>query len=197
MIENFGFGEDGTAKDFPEARVGDTPQVDEQFIPKISLGYAFRNSPLEIMQAFGAIANGGMLMKPIMANSQKSESIRRVISAETAQKMKALLQNVVTSGTGKNAQSPFYTMAGKTASARLNDYMGIDWYGTNKKHANLASFMGFAPVNNPRVQVYVALMDPDTDRNKTGAHGGEHAAPVFKNVAESVLAYLKVAPDKI
>jgi beta-lactamase regulating signal transducer with metallopeptidase domain len=196
MVQNYGFGEDGTAKDFPEARVGDTPQADDQFIPKVALGYAFRNSPLEIMQAFGAIANGGNLMKPIMANSQKSETIRRVLSAENSLKMKALLQDVVVSGTGKNALSPFYTTAGKTASARLNDYMGIDWYGVNKKHANLAGFIGFAPVNNPRVQVFVGLIDPDTDRNKTGAHGGEHAAPVFKDVTESILAFMKVAPDK-
>jgi hypothetical protein len=51
-------------------------------------------------------------------------------------------------------------------------------------------------VNNPRVQVFVGLIDPDTDRNKTGAHGGEHAAPVFKDVTESILAFMKVAPDK-
>lgn len=196
MIQSFGFGEDGTAKDFPEARVGYIPDADEQFIPKVALGYAFRNSPIEIMQAFGAIANGGNLMKPIMADSQKPEVIRRILSIENAQKMKALLQGVVVSGTGKNALSPFYTMAGKTASARLNDYMGIDWYGVNKKHSNLAGFVGFAPVNNPRVQIFVGLIDPDTDKNKTGAHGGAHAAPVFKEVAESVLAYLKVAPDK-
>ena len=196
MIQNFGFGEDGVAKDFPEARVGYIPDADKQFIPKVALGYAFRNSPLEIMQAFGAIANGGNLMKPIMADSQKPETIRRILSIENAQQMKALLQGVVVSGTGKNALSSFYTTAGKTASARLNDYMGIDWYGVNKKHANLAGFVGFAPVNNPRVQVFVGLIDPDTDRNKTGAHGGEHAAPVFKEVAENVLAYMKVAPDK-
>lgn len=196
MIQNFGFGEEGTAKDFPEARVGYIPDVDKHFIPKVALGYAYRNSPLEIMQAFGAIANGGNLMKPIMAGSQKPEIIRRVLSIENAEKMNALLQGVVVSGTGKNALSPFYTTAGKTASARLNDYMGIDWYGVNKKHANLAGFVGFAPVKNPRVQVFVGLIDPDTDRNKTGAHGAEHAAPVFREVAENVLAYMKVAPDK-
>ena len=196
MVENFGFGEDGTAKDFPEARIGDTPETGVQFIPKVALGYAFRSSPLEILQAFGAIANGGTLMKPIMANAQNSESIRRVMSIENAHKMKTLLKEVVLSGTGKNAISPFYTTAGKTASARLNDYMNIDWYGINKDHANFAGFVGFAPVGNPRVQVFVGLIDPDADKNKTGAHGGEHAAPVFKEVAENVLAYMKVAPDK-
>jgi beta-lactamase regulating signal transducer with metallopeptidase domain len=196
MMESFGFGENGTAEDFPEARVGDNPEVDDQFIPKVALGYAFRHSPLEIIQAFGAIANGGNLMKPMLANSIKTETLRRVLSVENANKMKVLLEDVVINGTGKNAASHFYTTAGKTASARLNDYKGIDWYGVNKKHANLAGFMGFAPVNNPRVQVFVGLIDPDTDKDKTGAHGGEHAAPVFKEVAESVLAYLKVTPDK-
>lgn len=196
MIENFGFGENGTAKDFPEARVGDTPITNEQFIPKLSLGYAFRSSPIEIMQAFGAIANGGNLMKPIMGKSQNSEVIRRVLSIESAQKMKALLQEVVLSGTGKGrAASHFYTTAGKTASGRLNEYMKIDRYGNERP--NFAAFVGFAPVNNPRVEVYVGLIDPDTVENKKrGAFGGEHAAPVFKEVAENVLSYLKVAPDK-
>ncbi|MGZ3787360.1 MAG: penicillin-binding transpeptidase domain-containing protein [Bacteriovorax sp.] len=197
MVVNFGFGEEGTAKDFPEARIGDGPEVGEQFIPKVALGYAFRSSPIEIMQAFGAIANGGNLMKPIMANAQNPEIIRRVLSSENAQKMKTLLQGVVLSGTGKGkerAESSFYTTAGKTASARLNDYMNIDWYGGERP--NFAGFVGFAPINNPRVQVFVGLIDPDADRAKSGAHGGEHAAPVFKEVAENVLAYLKVAPDK-
>jgi beta-lactamase regulating signal transducer with metallopeptidase domain len=194
MVENFGFGQDGSAKDFPEARIGVVPTKDDQFIPKVSLGYAFRSSAIEIMQAMGAIANGGNLMKPIMANSKTPEVIRRVMSIENAQKMKDLLQEVVLTGTGKRrAASSFYSTAGKTASARLNDYMKIEWYG-GKNHANFAGFVGFAPVKNPRVEVYVGLINPNTDN--TGAHGGDHAAPVFKEVAENVLAYLKVTPDK-
>jgi beta-lactamase regulating signal transducer with metallopeptidase domain len=195
MLTNFGFGEDGTAKNFPEARIGESPDTGAQFIPKLALGYAFRSSPIELMQAFGAIANGGNLMKPIMADAKNSEPLRRVLTAETSERMRRMLQEVVLTGTGKRAQSRFYSTAGKTASARINDYMNIDWYGG--EHANFAGFMGFAPVNNPRVQIYVGLIDPDADTNKTGAHGGEHAAPLFKEVAENVLAYMKVAPDKI
>ena len=197
MIKDFGFGEDGSAKDFPEARIGDIPKAGEQFIPKISLGYAFKTSPIEIMQAFGALANGGNLMKPIMGADQKPEVLRKVLSDDAAEKIKTLLQGVVLTGTAKGkerAESSFYTTAGKTASARLNDYMNIDWYGGARP--NFAGFVGFAPVVHPRVQVMVGLIDPAADRNKTGAHGGEHAAPVFKEVAENVLAFLKVAPDK-
>jgi hypothetical protein len=197
MVETFGFGENGTAKNFPEARVGETPIIGEQFIPKMTLGSAFRSSPLEIMQAYGAIANGGNLMKPIMANAQKSEIMRRILSVENAQKMKKILQGVVLSGTGKGsdrAESLFYTTAGKTASGRLNDFINSNKY--DEEYSNFAGFVGFAPVINPRVQVFVVLIDSDADRNKTGASGGEHAAPVFKEVADNVLSFMKVAPDK-
>lgn len=194
MIERFGLGEDGSSEDFPGASIGELPERGDHFIPQMTLGFDFKTSPIELMQAYGVIANGGNLMKPIQANSNQSKLIKRVLDVEVANKMKNMLQEVVLSGTGTQATSTFYTTAGKTASARLNEFMKIDWYGGDK-HANFAGFIGFAPVEKPRVQVFVGLINPNTD--KTGAHGGEHAAPVFKEVAENVLAFLKVAPDKL
>jgi len=193
MVENFGFGQNGTAKDFPEARIGDAPELGEQFVPRVILGHAYRLSPIEIMQAYGAIANGGNLMKPIYGDSQKPEVLRRVLSKESAKTMRDMLQEVVLAGTANKAISNRYTTAGKTASARLDVYRKIDWYGGDL-HANFAGFIGFAPVTSPKVQVLVGLINPNTD--KIGAHGGWHAAPVFKEVAESVLSYLKVDHDK-
>lgn len=61
--------------------------------------------------------------------------------------------------------------------------------------ANQAGFIGFAPAQNPAIEVYVGIINPNTDG--TGAHGGYHAAPVFKEVVENVLTHMKVAPNKI
>ena len=63
-----------------------------------------------------------------------------------------------------------------------------------KKKGNFAGFIGFAPVKEPRVEVYVGIRDPHTD--ETGAHGSSHAAPVFKKITEEVLRHMRVAPDK-
>lgn len=194
MLDSFGFGEGGTASDLPEARSGERPIPGPQYLPQVSSGFGFKSSPLEVLQAYGAIANGGELMKPTMNNEKKSETLRRILSEDNALKMRELLENVVKNGTGRNAQSKLYTTAGKTATSRFNEFMDIEWYGTNKM-ANYAGFIGFAPVSNPKVEVFVGLMNPNTD--KTGAHGGEHAAPVFREVVENVLTHLKVAPDKI
>ncbi len=193
MLDKFGFGAGGTAQNFPQARPGERPVKGPQLIPQVTSGFGFKSSALEIVQAYGALVNGGTLMEPV-SHDGKAKSVRRVLSADNSDKMRTLLQNAVLHGTGKKAQSDRYTTAGKTASSLLNDFMNIEWYGT-KKVANYAGFIGFAPVNKPAIEVYVGIMNPNTDG--TGAHGGGHAAPVFKEVIESVLTHLKVAPDKI
>lgn len=193
MLDKFGFGAGGTAQHFPQARPGERPVKGPQLIPQVTSGFGFKSSALEIVQAYGALVNGGTLMEPV-AHDGKTKSIRRVLSPENSDKMRTLLQNAVLQGTGKKALSNRYSTAGKTASALMNDFMNIEWYGT-KKAANYAGFIGFAPVNKPAIEVYVGIINPNTDG--TGAHGGGHAAPVFKEVIENVLAHLKVAPDKI
>ncbi len=194
LSSKFGFGEESIIKDFPEAKVGDPVTINEQFIPRASMGYAFRSSPLEVVQGFGAVINGGKLMKPIMANENSSEVIRHVLSAENSQKMKTILEEVVKSGTAKDtASSRFYTTAGKTASATIDTFLSDNLKGNERP--NFAAFIGFAPVKNPRVEIFVGLVKADS--KNSGAHGGAHAAPVFKDVAENVLAHMKVAPDKI
>lgn len=193
MLDRFGFGAGGTAQNFPQARSGERPAKGGQYIPQVTSGFGFKSSALEIVQAYGALVNGGTLMEPI-SHDGKPKNLRRVISPENSGKMRTLLQNAVLHGTGKKAQSDLYTTAGKTASSLLNDFMNIEWYGT-KNVANYAGFIGFAPVNKPAIEVYVGILNPNTDG--TGAHGGGHAAPVFKEVIENVLTHLKVAPDKI
>lgn len=198
MLEDFGFGPGGSAKTFPEARVGQIPQVEDsknpQLVPSITMGFGYLVSPLEMVQAYGAIANGGNLMTPQAADSSESQVVRRVLSQKTSEEMKEILKQVVLTGTGHyNAESTFYTTAGKTATAYSSDMMKSDNMGGDHI-SDMAAFIGFAPVANPRVEVFVIVRNP---RSSDGAHGSRHAAPVFKRIAEETLRQMKVAPDKM
>ncbi len=194
MLEDFGFGVGGSAESFPAARVGERPAPGPQFVPQVTTGFGFKSSPLEVVAAFGAIANGGELMKTLNGDEKFSQVTRRVMTENKAEIMRLMLSGVVKRGTGRRAKSDLYSTAGKTATSRFNNVVNSESYG-GKDISNYAGFIGFAPVSHPEIEVYVGIINPNTDR--TGAHGGEHAAPVFKEVIENVLTHLKVMPDKI
>ena len=204
LLEKYGFGPEGTAQSFPEARVGQLPprngSLGKFFVPYVAYGQGFRSTAIEFVQAFGAFANGGNLLAPLSANAPDSDKkvLRRVLSPDNAEKVKSILREVVLSGTGRtNAASYLYTTAGKTASFFSPD---DDWLESSRgtRKANMAGFIGFAPVNNPRVEIYVGIRDPKISiSHNGGAHGSEHAAPVFKQIAEAVLQEMKVAPDNL
>jgi len=197
MLANYGFGPEGTAIRFPEARSGSLPIRTEgdhpQIVPEAAYGMGMRNTPLEIVQAFGAIANGGNLLEPKLANDHdnKPHVIRRVLSEDNAWKMREILQQVVLTGTGRRHPSALYTMAGKTESSYVDGVMGGDSTGGPNK-TNIAGFVGFAPVLNPKVEIYTVVFYP---ADPTGAHGSTHAAPVFTEMANAVLKHMKVTPD--
>ncbi len=135
---------------------------------------------------------------PKLANDRDSSPklVRRVMSPENAEKAKEILRQVVLQGTAKGkdrADSALYTTAGKTASSYDPDLTEWDLEHGLKK-SNFASSIGFAPVSKPQIEIYVGLNEPKTD--KSGSHGGSHAAPVFRKLAEEVLQHMKVAPDK-
>lgn len=111
---------------------------------------------------------------------------RRVLSPETALQVRRMLEEVVLSGTGKAAHLKGYTSAGKTGTAQKYDPNT----GTYSRTDYVASFIGFAPVNNPAITIAVIL------DSAVGLHqGGQISAPLFKRVAEQVLAYLEVPPE--
>jgi membrane peptidoglycan carboxypeptidase len=152
-----------------------------------------------LISAVSAIANGGTLYKPhIVAEVRRGEMVlpregllaisepRRVIQPETAATLRRLMEGVVLNGTGKLARLDGWTSAGKTGSAQKIDPNTGRYSPTQL----IASFTGFAPINNPAVAILVSLDSP------IGLHeGGMVAAPVFKRVAEQVLPYLEVSPD--
>ncbi len=166
----------------------------------VAFGQGFFSGGLEIVQAFGAIANGGNLMQPYLIDriespdggileSHSSEIVRRVLSPQTALTLRQVLRKVVEEGTGKNALLSHYTSAGKTGTSEKVDPLTK----TYSDHLRIASFVGFAPCLDPHLVIYVVVDEPG---NKP-YYGGTWAAPVFKEIAEESLRYLNVAPDKI
>jgi cell division protein FtsI (penicillin-binding protein 3) len=200
-IHAFGFGTP-TGVDLPgESRGLLRPLVNWSpiSIGAISMGQEVGVTPMQLISAVSAIANGGNLYKPhIVAEVRRGETVlpreallaasepRRVIQPETAATLRRLMEGVVLNGTGKLARLDGWTSAGKTGSAQKIDPNTGRYSPTQL----IASFTGFAPINNPAVAILVSLDSP------VGLHeGGMVAAPVFKRVAEQVLPYLEVSPD--
>jgi cell division protein FtsI (penicillin-binding protein 3) len=199
-IRAFGFGEH-TGIELPWESGGSLLPVrswHSYMIGPIAMGQGVGVTPVQLLAAVSAIANGGLLYKPkivaevrrgdrVIPTSEDSEPSepRQVIRPETAATMRQLLEGVVLNGTGPRARLDGWTSAGKTGSAQKID-PNTGRYSTTQL---IASFTGFAPINDPAVAILVSL-------DSTGHHeGGEVAAPVFKRIAEQVLAYLDVPRD--
>jgi len=141
------------------------------------------------------MANGGLVVQPHVVHALRrgtntiettQQQPRRVIQETTAAAMRGMLEGVVLNGTGTKAQLDGYTSAGKTGTAQKFDVATGHYFA----HQLIASFVGFAPVNTPAVTILVTL------DSAVGAHeGGQVAAPVFKRIAQQVLAYMDVPHD--
>ncbi|MBF0440455.1 MAG: penicillin-binding protein 2 [Oligoflexales bacterium] len=201
-LVNFGFSTKTSQIDFPGQSFG---RIDpyETWKPvrfaNIAFGQGFVTTGLEIVSAYGAIANGGNLMKPYLVDhiesserqmiaSNTSRIERRVFSPQLAKELRIILHEVVERGTGKLARMDQYTAAGKTGTTEKVDPL-TKAYSTDKR---IASFAGFTPVNDPHLVIYVVIDEP----GKKPYYGGIWAAPVFKEIALGSLRYLNVAPDK-
>jgi cell division protein FtsI (penicillin-binding protein 3) len=200
-IRAFGFGAT-TGVDMPGESKGLLRPLDNWgsfSIGSISMGQEIGVTPIQLISAVSAIANGGLLYKPhVVAELQRGERAlpadglpaptepRRVIRPETAATLRRLMEGVVLEGTGTKAHLDGWTSAGKTGSAQKIDPAT----GRYSPTQFIASFTGFTPINNPAVTILVSLDSP------VGLHeGGQVAAPVFKRIAEQVLAYLDVPRD--
>lgn len=165
----------------------------------ISFGQGLLVTGLEMTQAYGALANGGRLMKPIIVERIEDRSgktltrslptvIHEVISSKAANQVSRMLYQTVERGTGKRAQSSNYTVAGKTGTSEKVDPVKGGYSDTLR----IASFIGFSPVYDPHLVIYVVIDEP---QNKP-YYGGRWAAPVFKEINEQSLRYLNVKSDK-
>ena len=189
--EKFGFGQT-TGIDLPGESPGKVRPLDKWSglsLTTIPYGYEISTTPIQILDAYAAIANGGVLMKPYIVKSLEDASghvkkefgpkeIRRVCSEKTAKRMTEMLKWVVTHGTGTAVALPAYDIAGKTGTA----YKFMN--GHYSKYNYVSSFVGFVPADNPKLVIYVSLDDP------RGIYwGGYTAGPVFKEVAKRAMAY--------
>ncbi|MBT9167462.1 MAG: Stage V sporulation protein D [Syntrophomonadaceae bacterium] len=197
-IEAFGFGQrsgidalgEGVGILFTPEQLGPVEAATTTFGQGISV------TPLQQVMAVAAMANGGYLMRPYVvreirdsqgATVRKNEPqmVRRVVSAATAREVARIMELVVTEGSGINAFIEGYRLAGKTGTAQK---IGTD--GRYIAGEYILSFIGFAPVEEPQVLIYIAV-----DAPQVGVQWGSLvAAPMFKQMMERILAYLDIPP---
>ncbi len=194
----FGFGErqnlglPGEGKGsvpFPRAEVSLATQA---------YGQGLTATALQLAAGYGAIANGGVLMKPILVSrvvdpdgvvllENKPTVVRRVVSEKTARTVISMLESVVEpGGTAVKGRMDEYRVAGKTGTAQKPDPVAR---GYSEKR--IASFIGMVPAEDPRVVILVVMDEPTTD-----VYGGHVAAPAFKEIALEAMSYLGVAPSR-
>jgi cell division protein FtsI/penicillin-binding protein 2 len=187
----FGFGEK-TGIDLPgeaEGKLRPLKDWSGLSMTTIPYGYEVSTTPIQMLAAYGAIANGGVLMRPYVVQKLVDDDgrvvrqfhpkkVRRVCSTETADRITKMLEWVVEKGTGTAVALPDFDIAGKTGTA----YKFMD--GHYSKYEYVSSFIGFVPAEKPKFVIYVSLDDP------RGIYwGGYTAGPVFKEVAKRALVY--------
>jgi len=199
-LQNFGFGSK-TGIDCPGETAGSLPpfrrwtKVDTG---TISFGQGVSVSALQLIAATSAVANKGILMKPYVVQAITDHNgrlikrfgpskIRKVISEKTAETLSRIMQTVITEGgTGVNAALEGYSVCGKTGTAQK-----IDENGGYSYEKYVASFVGFAPVENPKIAVLVIVDEPQKQH-----YGSIVAAPAFKAIAQKTLDYMHIAPKR-
>ncbi len=197
-LRKFGFGE-ATGLNFPGESPGRMIAPDRWSTPTqytFSYGYGLSTTPLQILMAGCALANGGKLMQPILVQrifNDKGLLLKefkptvkaQVLSEETASLMKEALKGVITQGTGKKARLDNGVESfGKTGTSRK--LIG----GKYDPRRHFASFMGFFPVDKPQFGILVMLDDPGGDTT-----GGDVAAPLFKRIGDGIQRFRQTTPD--
>ncbi len=197
-IRAFGFGRP-TGIDLPAESAGDVRPL-EQWWPLtkayVSFGQGLSVTPLQMANAFAAVADGGTLWRPFVVaaverpdgtvETTRPRVLGHPVTAATALQVERMLEGVVEGGTGKAAAIPGYRVAGKTGTAQKASPEG----GYSARRF-VASFIGFAPARRPALVVAVVIDEP-----WPSYHGGSVAAPVFARIVEPALLYLGVPPQR-
>jgi len=191
-IRAFGFGEP-TGVAFPGEEQGIVIPVKDysgSTMGNLPIGQGLSVTPMQIATAYSAIADGGVLRTPRLVLSENGERVghsagKRVISRDNAHKLSKMLEGVLApGGTASEVSVPGYTLAGKTGTAQKV----VD--GTYSDTEFVASFVGFAPAQDPRLLVAVVVDNPKGD-----IYGGTVAAPAFGEIAKFALPYLGIPPE--
>ncbi len=197
-ITRFGFGA-RTGIELPGETAGLIRPVSRwqpSSIGSIAIGQEVGVTPVQMVAAFGALANDGVRIAPHLVREirsaagatlyRSSPEQHRVVNAETARALCTMLEGVTLNGTAKLAQLNGYSAAGKTGTAQKIDPRTRAYSHTKY----VASFVGFAPVENPAIVIIVVIDEPGGSY-----HGGDVAAPIFRLIAEQILPDMGIAPD--
>ncbi|MQL52317.1 PASTA domain-containing protein [Desulfofundulus thermobenzoicus] len=195
-VRSFGFGEP-TGIDLPGEASGimiGEKKATNLNLATMAIGQSIAVTPIQLITAACAVANGGTFMRPRLVKEIRDpsgrvvkkfdpEPVRQVLSPDKARQVAGLLQAVVMKGTGRNAFIDGYRVAGKTGTAQV-----VGEGGGYVSGRYVASFVGFAPADNPRVAALVMVAEP-----RGGVYyGSQVAAPVFREVVGDTLHYLQV-----
>ncbi len=188
-IRRFGFGE-RTGLELWGEDPGLVPAYEDwsgSSIGNIPIGQGLTVTPLQLAAGYAPLINGGTSIEPYIVKGEGSEKAgERVISRETSDIVRGMLQNVVEKGSGHFAQIPGYTVGGKTGtSQKVDPETGAYAY----KH--IASFIGFAPASDPEYLSVIIVDEP-----KTAYWGEVVAAPAFHGLMDFTLGYYNVPPDR-
>jgi cell division protein FtsI (penicillin-binding protein 3) len=191
-VDRFGFGRT-TGIQYPAEEGGIVPSYADysgSSIGNLPIGQGISVTPIQMMQAYAAIANGGILRRPQLVSEVDGKPVReprghRVIKPWVAAELRQMLEGVLApGGTAAEVSVPGYNLAGKTGTAQVAENGG---YSDTKF---VASFMGFAPASNPQLLVSVIVDQPQGEEYS----GGAVAAPAFGQIASFALPYLGIAP---
>ena len=198
--QKFGFGKK-TGIELPGEEQGilfNPKDMSEINIATTSIGQSIAVTPLQIVTAMAAIANDGVLMHPhiikgiynsdgAVYEETKPQEVRRTIDSSTDKTLVSLLEKVVADGGGGKAAVTGYRIAGKTGTAQKIDMQN----GGYLPGRYIASFCGFAPVEDPQFVVLVILDDP----HKVNYYGGQIAAPIAHDIFSAIFRYLHIEPS--
>jgi cell division protein FtsI (penicillin-binding protein 3) len=159
-------------------------------LPSMAYGYNLQLTPLQTLTFYNAIANEGVMVKPrfireIRVMNEEVETFKtevlnkQICSHKTLNEIRDILKNVVIRGTGEKLYSEYFSMAGKTGTART-EYAASDW-ADNKRY--ISSFVGYFPAENPKYSCIVVIHKPST---KKGYYGADVTGPVFKRIAQKI-----------
>jgi len=196
---NLGFGQP-TYVDLPGEVGGVLKKPDrwsQTSLTSMSIGYEVAVTPMQLLAAYSALANGGLLVEPYVVDERESmtgetvwrskpDSIRRALERETTEQLLPAFKRVVENGTGTEAQIDGVSIAGKTGTA-----LKVTGGHYSKKQAR-ASFAGFFPADDPEVALLVIVGEPETS-----IYGGSVAAPIFRRIAERWVSSLPQVVDRM
>jgi len=187
-VRRFGFGTlPGIG--LPGEAGGIVPKPEEysgSSLGNLPIGQGLAVTPMQMVSAYSALANGGIIHRPHVIAGETDEG-RRVVSATTATQVSRMLEGVFgAGGTAQEATIDGYTLAGKTGTAEKPD----PETGGYSDYKFFSSFIGYAPARDPRLLVSVMVDEP-----KGAYYGAEVAAPAFERIVEFALPYMRIPPD--